>query len=268
VEGPSGGVLRVVEGGQGAPLVLFHGRGSAATTWAPLLPDLARTRRVLAVDLPGFGASSGHRFHGGGFEEALAFFVDPIEAWLQAEAVPAPILMGHSLGGLVAIELALRGRVAPAALALIAPLGVGSEVTYAARLFFQAGPERIARLLGQDAFTRLLPLPAGPDAARFAALGYELYAVPGGRRDAAAAFDALVPLTGPAPSRRNRLRDVDVPALVLWGDQDEALPAPLALLAAAELPRSELHLVRAGHAPHIEDREASLALLDAFFASA
>jgi pimeloyl-ACP methyl ester carboxylesterase len=258
--GPGPGVLRVLEGGEGPPLVVFHGRGSASTMWLPLLPRLARTRRVLAVDLPGFGASGGHRFHGGGFEAALAFFVDPVEAWLAAEGVRAPVLLGHSLGGFVALELALRRKVAPAALALIAPLGVGPEVALAARLFFHLGPERVARAIGPSAFARLFPQ-GGPDTDRLSPLSYELYAVPGGRPDAKAAFDVLAPVMGPAPHRRARLHEIDVPALILWGDHDEALPSPLALAAAAELPRGMLRMVKAGHGPHVEDPEGALALL-------
>ncbi len=71
----------------------------------------------------------------------------------------------------------------------------------------------------------------------------------------------LVPLTRPAPHRRARLREIDVPALILWGDRDEALPSPLALAAAAELPRSILRMVPGGHSPHVEDPDGALAIL-------
>jgi pimeloyl-ACP methyl ester carboxylesterase len=260
------GVLRVLEGGSGPPLVLVHGRGSAAVAWFPLLPHLARTHRVLAVDLPGFGASRGHRFAGGGSEGAIAFFVDPVEAWLAAEGIAAPVIVGHSLGGLVALELALRGRVKPAGLGLIASMGIGPEVTYPARAFFRLGPERVARAIGPGAFAKLLAS-RGPDAARLDALAYELYAIPEGRADAAAAFNALVPLVGPAPHRRARLHTIDVPALVYWGDADEALPSPLAIAAAAELPRSTLHLVPGGHSPHAEAPATALGILDSFLSS-
>jgi pimeloyl-ACP methyl ester carboxylesterase len=254
------GLLRVLEGGDGPPLVVVHGRGSASTMWLPLLPQLARTHRVLAIDLPGFGGSIGHRFPGGGFEAALAFFVDPVERWLLAERIEAPAILGHSLGGFVALELALRGRVKPRALALVAPLGVGAAVTLPARLFFQAGPERVARALGAAAFTRLLPH-KGPHAERLTALSYELYAVEGGRPDASRAFDVLVPLAGPAPHRRERLGEIEAPTLVLWGEDDEALPSPLALGAVGALRRGVLRLVKGGHAPHQEDPEAALAML-------
>jgi pimeloyl-ACP methyl ester carboxylesterase len=260
------GPLRVLEGGEGPPLVLLHGRGNAATSWFPLLPRLAEKHRVLAVDLPGFGASRGHRFGGGGVEAAIAFFVNPIEAWLAAEDLPAPALMGHSLGGLVALELALRGRVAPGALVLIGPMGTGPEMTYASRLFFRAGPERLARALGREAFSRVIGAPDAPHGPRLAALTHELHAVPGGRPDAIAAFDTLVPLLGPVPHRRARLGTVDARTLVLWGDHDEVFPAPLAIAAAAALPRGELRIEALGHSPHVEATARVLSIVEAFLA--
>lgn len=259
------GALRVLDGGEGPPLVLLHGRGGAATSWFPLLPRLARGRRVLAVDLPGFGASPRPPFRGGGVEAAIAFFVDPVEAWLAEEDLPAPALVGHSLGGLVAVELALRGRIAPRALVLIAPMGVGPEMTFASRLFFRAGPERLARALGPELFSRVTGAPAeAPHGPRFAALTHELHAVPSGRSGATAAFDTLVPLVGPVPHRRARLGGIAAPTLVLWGDHDEVFPAPLAIAAAAALPRGELRIEPLGHSLHLEDPARVLPIVEAF----
>ena len=252
------GALRVLEGGEGPPLVLLHGRGSAATSWAPLLPALARSRRVLAVDLPGFGASRGHPFTGDDAERALAFFVDPLEAWLVSEGLAAPVIMGHSLGGLCTIELALRGRVTPRALILVAPMGVGPEMTWAARLFFQAGPERAARLLGPRLFGAVM-------GAR-SALSHELHAVPGGRPDAARAFDVLAPLVGPVFHRRDRLASIAAPTLIIGGERDQVFPAPLALAAAALLPDAELHMEATGHSPQDEAPARVLLAIEGFLA--
>ncbi len=227
------------------------------------MPALARAHRVLAVDLPGFGASTGFRFRGG-VDAARAFFADPIAAWLSAEGIEAPVLVGHSLGGLVALELALLD-VAPAALVLIASMAAGPEMTAPARLFFRAGPERLARALGPKAIARLVPSP-GPEGPRLSALSGELLAVPGGRPDASAAFDLLVPLAGPVPHLRARLHEIAAPALVLWGARDEVLPAPLAIAASAALPRSVLHIEPGGHAPHHEDPARAARVLGDFLA--
>lgn len=255
-----GASLRVLEGGEGPPIVMLHGRGGAATAWATLLPAIARKRRAIAVDLPGFGASIGARYDGGDAASAIAFFVDPIEAWMEAEGLTDAVVMGHSLGGLVAVELALRARVAPRALVLIAPMGVGAEASLAARLFFRLGPERVARVAGPASFAKITSA-EGP---RAAALAFELHAVPGGRPDASRAFDALMPLVGPLPNRRERLGSIDAPALVIAGDHDEVFPAPVAIAASAALRRGEIDVFPAGHAPHIEAPLRMLSRLDAF----
>ncbi len=258
------GALRVLEGGAGPALILIHGRGNAATTWFPLLPALARSRRVLAVDLPGFGQSEARRFRGGGFEAGLAFFTDAIEHWLVAESLTSAAIAGHSLGGLVALELARRGHVAPARLALIGSMGLGSAMTHVTRAFFRLGPERLARRLGRAAFERINPPPSTPEGARIGALGFELYAVRGGRPDASAAFDALCPLLGPAPHRADSLAQIKAPTLILWGDHDEVFPSPIAIAAAAALPDATLRIEPLGHSPHLEAPERVLAIFEEF----
>jgi pimeloyl-ACP methyl ester carboxylesterase len=258
------GVLRVLEGGSGPALVLIHGRGNAATTWFQMLPALARQRRVLAVDLPGFGQSQARRFKGSGFEAGLAFFTDAIEHWLVAEGLRAAAITGHSLGGLVAIELARRGHVRPSKLVLIGSMGLGSTMTHASRAFFRLGPERLARRLGRAAFDRLNPPPSTRGGARLGALGFELYAVRRGRPNASAAFDALCPLFGPVPHRADSLAHIVAPTLVLWGDHDEVFPSPIAIAAASALPNATLRVEPLGHSPHLEAPERVLPILEEF----
>lgn len=285
-EVPAGGTtFRVLEGVVGAgsapgvhmapsaPLVFLHGRGGAATLWAPwllrageLLPA-GPARRVIALDLPGFGSTPAGQLRPGGAEEGLSYFVEPTATALAALRVEAPILIGHSLGGLVALELALRGAVAPAAMILIAPMGVGPHLSPAARLFFLAGPERLARALGPRLYARIAPLPPHPWAARLGALQHELAAVPGGRPVPTAAFDRMVPIAGPAFHRLERLGEIAAPTLILWGDHDPVFPAPAALVAAAALPRGQATLHPLGHSPHLEDLEAPFTDARRFLAS-
>ena len=256
------GALRVLEGGSGPALILLNGRGNAATTWFPMLPALARSHRVLAVDLPGFGQSQSRRFRGGGFEAGLAFFTDAVESWIVAEHLQKAAIAGHSLGGLVTIELARRGHVTPSHLVLIGAMGLGSAMTHASRLFFRLGPERLARRLGRAAFERLNAPPSTPDGPRLGALGFELYSVRRGRPDASAAFDSMCPLFGPVPHRADSLPHIKVPTLVLWGDRDEVFPSPIAIAAAAALPNATLRIEPFGHSPHLEAPERVIALIE------
>lgn len=260
------GSLRVLEGGEGPPLVLLHGRGHAAITWFPLLPALARRHRVLAVDLPGFGRSAAPRFEGAGFEAGASYFAAPIEGWLTREGIVAPALIGHSLGGLCAVELALRRRIEPRRLVIIGGMGLGPAMSYASRLFFRVGPERLARRLGSTLFGRLLGERDTDDKARPAALNHELHAAH--RPSAARAFDALYPALGPVPHRLGRLGEVEAPVLVLWGDQDEVFPAPVAIAAAAAFPHAQLRIEPLGHSPHLEAPERVLPMILKFLEGA
>lgn len=258
------GSLRVLEGGSGPPLVLLHGRGSACTSWFPLLRALARNRRVIALDLPGFGGSSAPPFTGAGFEAGAAYFTDPVEAFLLAEKLEGAAVFGHSLGGLVTVELALRKRVPLSKIALIGAMGVGAAMTSRSRLFFALDPERLARRVGRALFTALVPPGPTTHGPRLAALFRELSAIRGGRPQASAAFRALYPGVGPVPNRLDRLREITLPALVLWGDRDEVFPSPVAIAASAALPQGDLRIEDLGHSPHLEAPDRALPILSSF----
>ncbi|HEX8821913.1 MAG TPA: alpha/beta hydrolase [Archangium sp.] len=256
-----GGALRVLEGGEGPPVVLLHGRGHAASMWWPLLPELVREHRVLAVDLPGFGCSSVPQGPPRTAEDGLRFFVEPVEEVLSTLA-PGPLtLVGHSLGGLVSLELALRGRVPVERLVLVDAMGLGPEMALDARLYFRVGPERVARVLGPKLFGRIAPLPDTPPNRRLMAMEYELMAVPGGRPEATRAFNTLVPLMGGVFHRVGRLGEVKQPTLLLWGEHDTVLPVSLAEGVEKVLPHARIARVPAGHSPHLEQTDRVLSEL-------
>jgi pimeloyl-ACP methyl ester carboxylesterase len=88
--------------GSGPPLLLVHGLGSCKEMWRPVIPRLARERDVVAVDMPGFGASPGGPRTVEGLAEALADFVAAL-GWER------PAVAGNSLGGGVALVLGAMG---------------------------------------------------------------------------------------------------------------------------------------------------------------
>ncbi len=100
---------RYLRAGEGPPLLLLHALGESALDWRWVLPDLARRHSVYAPDLPGFGDS---------FKLAAdyspAFFEGFVAAFLDALGVERAVVVGNSLGGLIALRLALSepaGRV-------------------------------------------------------------------------------------------------------------------------------------------------------------
>ncbi len=108
-------MLAFSRAGSGPPLVLLHGTNSSRAIWNPLLARLAVERDVIAFDLPGHGASPATSLTPPGFAAELAVSLDQL-------SLRAPAVVGHSVGGWTALELAKLGR-AGSVLAL-APAGL------------------------------------------------------------------------------------------------------------------------------------------------
>lgn len=109
----------VVEGGEGPPLVLLHGPGEHAAKWVRVLPQLLETHRVVAPDLPGHGAVEG-------IEATIN--VDRVMAWLAdliaSTCESAPILLGHVVGGAVALRFTAVAAGSVEQLILVDSLGL------------------------------------------------------------------------------------------------------------------------------------------------
>ncbi|HEX4627510.1 MAG TPA: alpha/beta fold hydrolase, partial [Gemmatimonadales bacterium] len=137
------------------PLVLLHGRGGAGAGFAPILPQLAVRRRVLTVDLPGWGLSEKPRFSGHTPEDALRVWVDGAMAFLDGQGLEQVDLLGHSMGGFTALGLALAHPERVGRLILVDSAGLGREMQLDVRLYFGLGPEKLHRRLGRR-FTRFV----------------------------------------------------------------------------------------------------------------
>src|SRR5262249_2092459 len=111
--------MRYFVGGEGPPLILVHGLGGAASDWTGLAPHLVRSHRLLISGLPGHGGAPPVAGVSG-----LEPFADRVAAVAEREGMlPAPVV-GHSLGGMVVLRLALRRPDAVRALVLAAGAGL------------------------------------------------------------------------------------------------------------------------------------------------
>lgn len=220
-----GARLRYFVGGHGPPLVLVHGLGGSATNWFELAPLLlAGGRRLLIPDLPGHGGSEPLPAVAG-----LGVFADRIAALAEREALtPAPVV-GHSLGGLVVLRLALRRPETVSAIVLAAGAGLSVGGVWTRNLlsvFSFIRPGRlVARrhdLVARSPLLRRLTFGAFSVADP---VGLSTGAVEGFlaaqmlHTDVGSAWRALA-----RDDPRRELEYVRVPSLVLWGSNDAQLP--------------------------------------------
>ncbi|MFH8586116.1 alpha/beta fold hydrolase [Streptomyces celluloflavus] len=254
--------------GTGRPVVLLHGIGRSLEDWEPLRAALP-ARRLIALDLAGFGRSQPlPDLRLGALAEHVAKTLDRLGATAPAHVV------GNSLGGAVAMRLAVHDPARVASLALADSAGFGREVTWLLRALDlpvlwrlllrpdEYGARTAERSLFHD------PAFATPDRI---ALARELARRPGAARTTRQVARALGSLSGVRADRRGNLlaavEALDIPTLVVWGDRDRILPAAHLTHAATALPRARTHLfARTGHLPQIERAAEFAALLDEFWA--
>ncbi|MDZ7907037.1 MAG: acetoin dehydrogenase dihydrolipoyllysine-residue acetyltransferase subunit [Gemmobacter sp.] len=248
---PEPGPLHVSRrGGDGIPLLLIHGFTADSQSWAPLEKALGPRRPLIRMDLPGHGKSPKRRI--GSFAELARMMV---EAFDDATRDVAQVhVIGHSLGGALALALAdIRAR-RVASLSLLAPAGLGPEIDAAALqgITRATRPESLAPWLRRLTAT---PDAISDDYARAAMAARRDPALRAAQGDMAQALFADGVQTF---DLRAALARLDLPAQILWGRQDHILPQRHALAADGEF---AIHLLAgAGHVPQIEcpDRVARI----------
>jgi pimeloyl-ACP methyl ester carboxylesterase len=261
--------VRYLTGGEGSPLVLLHALGESALNWRWVLPALARTHRVYAMDLPGFGFSAKPSA-----EYTPTFFARFIGAYLDALGLERTGLLGSSLGGLVALRLALSEPARVSALVLVASAGLGRAVTYALRLPTLPGYGEAAVAWGktplgaaQRAWLRVPLLFARPERvpAEWITEQIRIAQLPAFMEAAEAALRAQIDLGGQREVLVDQLPDLEMPTLVIWGKRDRVFPYSQAQTAVSYLRQGFLELIPdCGHLPHIEQSEPFVAILSQF----
>lgn len=228
--------------GQGVPIVLIHGFTADSQSWAPFEKALGPHRPLIRIDLPGHGKSPKRRVRN--FAELARMMVEAFDD--ATRDLAAVHVLGHSLGGALAIALAdIRGRKV-ASLSLISPAGLGPEVDADAL----GGIVRATRAESLAPWLRRLtatPEGISDDYARAAMASRK---DPGLRAAQADMMAALFPDGVQAFDLRAAVERLQCPAQILWGRQDHILPNRHALAARGDY---AMHLLKgAGHVPQIE----------------
>jgi pimeloyl-ACP methyl ester carboxylesterase len=239
--------------GSGPPLVLLHALGTDRHMWDPVLERLSAEREVIALDMPGFGESptmasltrrAGLAAAGGAVTPSE--LAAAVHAHLSALGLDRPHVAGNSLGGWVALELALAGHAR--SVTAIAPAGLWPEPLM---------PKRsTARGLARAARPFLPVLMRGERGRRIALAGTTVHP----ERIPRAAAIALVRSYADAPGfeaanagmragRFTGLADIDVPLTLAWPEHDRLVGRPRVVPATAR----EFRLAGCGHMPTWDD---------------
>ncbi|MCX5493743.1 alpha/beta hydrolase [Kaistia dalseonensis] len=231
-----GGTKTVVKAiGEGKPVLFLH--GASTLEGFDFAEGLADRFRVLLPSHPGFGFS-GDAPHISGMSDMVLHYLNLLDA---LELEEKPHLVGFSMGGWMATELAAVARERFDKVVLVAPAGLNDPAHPATNLGALA-PQDLPGYLAHDVSVALRYFPDGSDAAFAEAFGADRV------REGETLGRLLAPFGMGHPNLTRFLGRISNPALVVWGTEDRLLPASQAPLFVSALPDAELLLVEdAGH---------------------
>jgi pimeloyl-ACP methyl ester carboxylesterase len=232
--------LGFARGGKGAPLLYLHGT-DGLSEWPALLDGLAQGFDVIAPDHPGFGASQAPAWIDDVSDLAYCY-LDLFEA-LGLSGVH---IVGQSLGGWIALEMAVRSTERLRSLTLISTAGIHVKGVPKSDIFI-IDPEELARLVYAD------PKLGEEAAARASTDKYQDAAIL--NRIASARFGWQPRFFNPRLERW--LHRVKIPTHIIWGESDRIIPPAYAEAFHRLIPGSTLTMIpNAGHLPHVERPDA------------
>ncbi len=261
--------IRYWESGSGPLLLVLHGLGNSVLTWRSNIEALSQRFRTVALDLPGHGLSDMpvQRFDLSGATRFLMAFMEAIGGG------PAYVV-GNSMGGIIALELALKAPERVRKLVLVDSVGLGKEIAWFLRLgsvpgigeyYERPSPQRITnlcrtmvydrRFVEEDVVAEMYRYRKRPGAPRallqFLRVGVGLF---GQRR---------------AIGRREELSSLRMPLMVVWGRQDKLVPAAHAEAVLEAVPDARVHIFdECGHWPQVEHAEQFNSLVAEFLSEA
>jgi pimeloyl-ACP methyl ester carboxylesterase len=245
-----------VKTGSGPALLLLHGLGCDHSTWQPVIESLSRSFTVIAPDLLGHGESDKPRA-----DYSIGGYANGMRDLLTLLGVDRVTVVGHSLGGGVAMQFAYQFPERTERLVLVAPGGFGPEVTPAIRVITTPGFQQVMGVLALPGLlqvtTRSLRvlaatrIPQLRDLAEVADI-YESFADPRARAAIRHVVRAVVDWKGQVITMADRAYLTEaMPICVVWGADDQVIPVAHAANAAALAPGARVEVMpNAGHFPH------------------
>jgi pimeloyl-ACP methyl ester carboxylesterase len=259
--------------GRGPALLLIHGIGDSSETWLPIIDDLARDHTVIAPDLLGHGRSAKPRA-----DYSVAAYANAMRDLLAVLDIDRATVVGHSLGGGVAMQFAYQYPERCERLVLVATGGIGRQVHPILRVasspiadlvlpLLRLAPVRnVGRVIVHA--LRLLHLPLGRDADDFQRM-FDALPDTVSQHAFVRTLRAVVDWRGQHITMLDRCYLAShIPTLLVWGTRDAVLPYEHALAAHVAMAGSRLEtFAGSGHFPHHYDRERFVRVLRDFLAT-
>jgi pimeloyl-ACP methyl ester carboxylesterase len=236
---------RLRRGGAGRPLLFLHG-ASGAPVVLPFMERLAQRFDVLVPEHPGWGGSDEPEWLEN-IHDVAYFYLDFIEKLGLEELT----LVGSSMGGWIAMELAVRDTSRLKSLVLVSPAGIAAPGVQPADIFLMSDEQLVRSLFHDQALAEArLAVPQTPEMVEVA--------LKNKHTTARLAWEPRLH----DPHLPKWLHRIDVPVKIVWGRQDRILPVAFLDEYRRLLPEAEIHVVEgAGHLPHAEKPEEFVELV-------
>jgi pimeloyl-ACP methyl ester carboxylesterase len=259
--------------GSGPTIVLIHGMINSSRHWEEVAMRLAGSYRVIAPDLIGHGDAATPRG-----DYSLGAHAASIRDLLTTIGVERATIVGHSLGGGVAMQFFYQFPQRTERLVLISSGGLGHDVSPLLRGAAMPGSAALLRMASQPQIVSALAAAGSRLRARGNSTGVYLQAVAralgplqdsGSRRAFLQTLRSVIDVQGQKVSARDRLYLLgEMPTLIVWGERDRTIPLAHGLEAQHSVPNCRFEtLPRAAHFPNLEDPEGLAAVLGDFMAT-
>jgi pimeloyl-ACP methyl ester carboxylesterase len=262
-----------VKMGSGPALLLLHGLGCDHTTWAPVISSLARRYTVIAPDLLGHGRSAKPRA-----DYSVGGYANGMRDLLTVLGIDQVTVMGHSFGGGVAMQFAYQFPERTERLILVAPGGLGPEVSPAIRAITLPGFNQAMGLVTLPGVRQLTKTALRTLAASGVSQARDLDEVaeivdsfkdPRARAAIRHVVSAVVDWRGQVVTMADRAYLTQaMPMCVVWGTEDGVIPVRHAAVAAELAPSATVEVIaNAGHFPHKDHPQRFVKVVNDFIRS-
>ncbi len=258
--------------GSGPPVVLIHGMVNSSRHWRSVAEKLAQRHTVIAPDLIGHGDSATPRG-----DYSLGAHAASIRDLLAVIGVERASIVGHSLGGGVAMQFFYQFPQRTQRLVLVSSGGLGHEVSPLLRSAALPGVSGLLRLAANPRMLGALRSAGQRLDASGSRYGVQLQAIaramqplerPGARTAFLHTLRSVIDIEGQRVSANDRLYLLDgMPTMIVWGARDRTIPPEHGRAAHLAAPGSRFEMLeKAAHFPHLEDPDGLAALLLDFLA--